>query len=78
MILCPPVSCPGEDVLEPEPGVPSEGEEAQLGRPGDEAEAGAGLAGQAGGGGIQVQGGAGKERGGVLVDGETARPAENI
>ena len=77
-ILNPPLSSPGEDVLEPEPGVLGEGEEGQAGLPGDEAEAGAGLAGEAGGGGCQVQGGAGEEGGGVLVDVETARPAENI
>ena len=56
MILNPPLSCPGEDVLEPEPRVPGEGEEGEAGLPGDEAEAGAGLGGEAGGGGCQGQG----------------------
>lgn len=78
IIISPPLGCPGEDVLEPEPRVLGEGEEDQAGLPGDEAEAGAGLAGETGGGGCQVQGGAGEEGGGVLVYVETARPAENI
>ena len=78
IIISPPGRCPGEEGLEPEPRVPAEGEEAQLGLPGDEAQAGAGLAGQAGGGGCQGEGGAGEEGGGVLVDEETARPGEEI